>query len=172
MQLPYRTGTFDAAMSIAVLHHVSTEQRRRLLISETLRVLRPGGRALFYAWAAEQTHGRSGHVFEDSDVFVPFHSRVQPSKSCDVPGGKSRHASAALHDTHAVAVDADPDASMAPADSRGGVFDPEKKAIVFQRYCHVYREGELGVLLRSVGGLRILEEYYDTGNWCAVVEKE
>ena len=55
MQLPYRSGTFDAAVSIAVLHHVSTPERRRLLIKETLRVLRQGGQALFYAWVRDSS---------------------------------------------------------------------------------------------------------------------
>ena len=75
MALPYRAGAFDAALSIAVLHHVSSEPRRALLVAETLRVLRPGGVALFYAWAQEQHAGRSGHRFERQDVFVAWHQR-------------------------------------------------------------------------------------------------
>ena len=38
-------------------------------------MLRPGGVALFYAWAQEQHAGRSGHRFERQDVFVAWHQR-------------------------------------------------------------------------------------------------
>ena len=51
LALPYRSGCFDAAISIAVLHHVSSPPRRARLVAECLRVVRVGGRALFYAWA-------------------------------------------------------------------------------------------------------------------------
>jgi SAM-dependent methyltransferase len=79
-QLPYRDELFDAALSIAVLHHISSPARRRALIAETMRVVRAGGQALFYAWALEQREGeggsRSGHRFGGQDVLVPFHYRT------------------------------------------------------------------------------------------------
>ena len=43
LRLPYRDDVFDAGLSIAVLHHISTEARRRQLVRESLRVVRPGG---------------------------------------------------------------------------------------------------------------------------------
>ena len=161
MALPYRDGVFDAAMSIAVLHHVSTEARRRLLVSETLRVLRPGGRALLYAWAAEQSDGRSGHSFGDPDVFVPFHNRVHGA----TPPSATKVAASA-----SPAAD-DADGGVAALEAMGGVYDESKRAVVFQRYCHVYRDGELRALIESVGGSTILDEYDDTGNHCILIQK-
>ena len=67
VRLPYRSSAFDVALNIAVLHHLSTAERRLKCIQETLRILKPGGRALFYAWAKEQKTaplGRSGHQFD------------------------------------------------------------------------------------------------------------
>ena len=52
-----------------------------------------------------------------------------------------------------------------------GVVDEEKGAVVFQRYCHVYEEGELRDLFAQLPWLRVEEEYYDTGNWCITAEK-
>ena len=78
VRLPYRSNAFDVALNIAVLHHLSTAERRLKCIQETLRILKPGGRALFYAWAKEQKNGaenRSGHQFDAPDVLVPFHLR-------------------------------------------------------------------------------------------------
>jgi ubiquinone/menaquinone biosynthesis C-methylase UbiE len=52
--LPYRSGVFDAAISIAVLHHLSSHQRRLAALTEMLRILRVGGKLLVYVWAQEQ----------------------------------------------------------------------------------------------------------------------
>ena len=74
MHLPYKSDGFDTLLCIAVLHHVSTKKRRVRAMEECLRVLRPGGRALFYAWAWEQkkTASHTKHRFETQDVVVPF----------------------------------------------------------------------------------------------------
>ena len=72
LNLPYRDNTFDAAICIAVLHHISTKVRRQKLVSEVVRILRRDGVALFYAWAQEQEGGASGHRFATQDVIVPF----------------------------------------------------------------------------------------------------
>ena len=44
----------DAAISIAVLHHISSVSRRLQLLAELTRILRPGGQALVTVWASEQ----------------------------------------------------------------------------------------------------------------------
>lgn len=45
-------------------------------------------------------------------------------------------------------------------------------SVVYQRYCHVYVEGELEGLVEKVDGLKLLESYYDRSNWCVVAERE
>lgn len=67
LYLPVKTSFFDAAISIAVIHHLSTKERRIQAISEILRVLVEGGKALIYVWAKEQDE----KVFDEQDVFVP-----------------------------------------------------------------------------------------------------
>lgn len=56
MALPYRSGLFDAVISIAVLHHFSTAARRLRALTELARLLRPGGKLLVQAWALEQVN--------------------------------------------------------------------------------------------------------------------
>jgi hypothetical protein len=41
-------------MSIAVIHHLSTEENRYSSINEMLRVCKPGGNVLISLWALEQ----------------------------------------------------------------------------------------------------------------------
>ncbi|CAM6087992.1 unnamed protein product [Calypogeia fissa] len=54
LNLPYKTGFYDAAISIAVLHHLSNENRRKRAIEELLRVVCSGGKVLITVWAREQ----------------------------------------------------------------------------------------------------------------------
>ncbi len=52
--VPLRAGIFDAALSIAVLHHLSTRARRLAALRQLTRIVRPGGRILVYAWSLLQ----------------------------------------------------------------------------------------------------------------------
>nr|XP_005286672.1 probable tRNA methyltransferase 9B isoform X1 [Chrysemys picta bellii]XP_042698732.1 probable tRNA methyltransferase 9B isoform X1 [Chrysemys picta bellii]XP_042698733.1 probable tRNA methyltransferase 9B isoform X1 [Chrysemys picta bellii]XP_042698734.1 probable tRNA methyltransferase 9B isoform X1 [Chrysemys picta bellii]XP_042698735.1 probable tRNA methyltransferase 9B isoform X1 [Chrysemys picta bellii] len=66
--LPYRNECFDAVLSIAVIHHFSTKERRVRAIKEMARTLRVGGQMMIYVWAMEQKRRK----FEKQDVFVPW----------------------------------------------------------------------------------------------------
>ncbi|KAF7700337.1 probable tRNA methyltransferase 9B [Silurus meridionalis] len=68
LRLPYRDGCFDAVLSIAVIHHMSTKERRIRAIKEMARTLRVGGRVMIYVWAMEQKRRK----FEKQDIFVPW----------------------------------------------------------------------------------------------------
>jgi ubiquinone/menaquinone biosynthesis C-methylase UbiE len=56
MALPLREGCCDAVISIAVIHHFSSHERRVQAIRELARITRPGGRIMIYVWAFEQKH--------------------------------------------------------------------------------------------------------------------
>ncbi|KFP95991.1 Alkylated DNA repair protein alkB 8, partial [Leptosomus discolor] len=56
LSVPIRSGSCDACISIAVIHHFSTAERRLATIRELARLLRPGGLALIYVWAMEQEY--------------------------------------------------------------------------------------------------------------------
>lgn len=51
--MPYADNAFDNLICIAVLHHLSTAQKRSMAIEELMRVLKPGGRAFITVWATE-----------------------------------------------------------------------------------------------------------------------
>lgn len=50
----FRSNAFDVCLCIAVLHHLSTPERRLAGLKELVRVTRPGGLVLVYVWALEQ----------------------------------------------------------------------------------------------------------------------
>jgi tRNA (uracil-5-)-methyltransferase TRM9 len=82
LDLPHPRGVFDFAISIAVIHHLSTPERRVEAVATILEVLRPptspedkegGGKALLYVWALEQSGSRRGwDEGHEQDVMVPW----------------------------------------------------------------------------------------------------
>ncbi|KAF5922392.1 hypothetical protein HPG69_009432 [Diceros bicornis minor] len=88
LNLPFRDQGFDAIISIGVIHHFSTKQRRIRAIKEMARVLVPGGQLMIYVWAMEQKNRR----FEKQDVLVPW-NRALCSQLCSAssqPGRKKQ----------------------------------------------------------------------------------
>ncbi|MBN3314037.1 TRM9B methyltransferase, partial [Atractosteus spatula] len=86
LRLPYRDGCFDAVLSIAVIHHFSTKERRIRAIKEMARTLRVGGRVMIYVWAMEQKRRR----FEKQDIFVPWNPHPPSSPATRGYPGKAR----------------------------------------------------------------------------------
>jgi tRNA (uracil-5-)-methyltransferase TRM9 len=77
LDVPHPTGRFDFAISIAVIHHLSTRDRRIAALKSILELLRSetngGGRALLYVWALEQKSSRRGwDEGDEQDVMVPW----------------------------------------------------------------------------------------------------
>lgn len=56
LALPFREESFDAVLSIAVVHHFATTERRVHALKELARILRIGGRLVISVWAMEQKH--------------------------------------------------------------------------------------------------------------------
>lgn len=128
LSLPHPPSAFDFAISIAVIHHLSTPARRIAAISSILSTLKPGGKALIYVWALEQKNSRRGwDKGMQQDQMVPW---VKKEKKED---GKV-----------------------------------EEK--VYERYYHLYKEGELQSDAVEAGG-RVVEGGYEKDNWWVVVER-
>eukprot|EP00929_Paragymnodinium_shiwhaense_P092433 TRINITY_DN52345_c0_g2_i1.p1 TRINITY_DN52345_c0_g2~~TRINITY_DN52345_c0_g2_i1.p1 ORF type:complete len:382 (-),score=77.07 TRINITY_DN52345_c0_g2_i1:67-1071(-) len=190
---PLRDGIFDAAISIAVLHHLSTVPRRVQALREGARLLRPGGELLVYCWSFEQGEdiSRSRHRFAAQDVLVPFHYRQPQVKKPKEPKAKDQKASkkkgggydqekpqAACDEAAATDADAAAGKAEAASGATAASESPKEEAAfqedtqVQQRYCHVYSSGELLGLLEQVPELEVVEHYFDTGNWCAIARKK
>jgi tRNA (uracil-5-)-methyltransferase TRM9 len=84
LSLPHPNSSFDFAISIAVIHHLSSPSRRVQAVEEILQLLRRPppdgptdtcniGRALIYVWALEQENSRRGWgAGDEQDVMVPW----------------------------------------------------------------------------------------------------
>ncbi|KAG0428190.1 hypothetical protein HPB47_024814, partial [Ixodes persulcatus] len=152
LDVPFRDGIFDACLSIAVLHHLATPERREAAVREILRLLRPGGRALVYVWALEQAEGAPSKYLKASRNA----GRALPSGCEQTPGHLPVHANRTQFEARDMLV---------PWHSRG-------TEEVHYRYYHLFERGELSGLLERVSPGCVLEEYHDQGNWCAVVGKD
>ena len=51
----------------------------------------------------------------------------------------------------------------------GAEYNERKGLVVFQRYCHMYRHGELENLVSRVESLEIIDGGFETGNHFVIV---
>eukprot|EP00537_Pseudo-nitzschia_pungens_P005689 CAMPEP_0172375034 /NCGR_PEP_ID=MMETSP1060-20121228/59026_1 /TAXON_ID=37318 /ORGANISM="Pseudo-nitzschia pungens, Strain cf. cingulata" /LENGTH=963 /DNA_ID=CAMNT_0013101961 /DNA_START=93 /DNA_END=2984 /DNA_ORIENTATION=- len=175
MTVPLRSNSCDAAICIAVMHHLSTTDRRIRCIEELSRIVKQSGRIHIQAWAMEQA-ADSKRRFAAPDVFVPFNAQPKylDKASEKMKGAESRrdqnksrrggsdstpvsHSSKSVAELYSEAYD--------KAD-----FDERKGLVVFQRYCHMYRKGELDDLVCQIPGVRLIESGYESGNHYVILE--
>lgn len=76
LALPYRNDCFDAVMSIAVLHHISTPSLREKYVSEIMRCVKPGGFVLVTVWATTQPKKSNWVGIGNEDYLVPWKGQV------------------------------------------------------------------------------------------------
>ncbi|XP_036392859.1 alkylated DNA repair protein alkB homolog 8 [Megalops cyprinoides] len=191
LRVPLRDGVCDACISIAVIHHFSTQERRLAAVNELVRLLKPGGRALIYVWALEQEYNkqRSKYLKEkDPGLEERDGPGTEPmtDNTPDQGQGDAGNDDACLeqgqpkltvHTNRTAFTSQD---LLVPWHRKGGtskVSDtsnesklPESDPI-FHRYYHVFCEGELEDLCRKVKNITIQTSYHDQGNWCVIVEK-
>ena len=167
MHIPLKSDSCDAAICIAVMHHLSTAPRRLRCLQELSRVVKVGGRINVQAWALEQDEG-SRRKFAGTDVFVPFNAqpryldKVQAEKKDSV---LSMKAAAASGENKCKGV-----AEMYSDAYDGAEYDERKGLVVFQRYCHMYREGELADLVSKIDTLEMVEGGFENGNHFVILK--
>jgi alkylated DNA repair protein alkB family protein 8 len=161
MNIPFKNHSFDAAICIAVLHHLSTKSRRRRCIEELARIVKPGGLINIQAWAITQKKD-SRRQFAANDVFVPFNAQPKYLKALESHGlipienAESDSTHKSMAQVYSEALDAD--------------FDDRKGLVVFKRYCHMYKEGELEELLDEIPGVELVESGFEAGNYFIILK--
>jgi alkylated DNA repair protein alkB family protein 8 len=178
VSLPFVSDMFDATVCIAVLHHLSTVERRYAVLSELVRITRPGGQIMIQAWALEQGED-SKKVFDTQDTMVPWKLNkrfllqaedgmvpveVEPAVVSEVKGkGKKNKASYSTPEEEETTLTA---SELEQLTGHCKHVKEEKGGdLIFQRYCHVYKEGELENLCSSIPNCSIEETGWDKGNW-------
>lgn len=79
LNLPYRDNLFDAIIHVAVLHHISTRERRIIAIKELIRCCCIRGRICITVWADEQIKKEKWKLCNtnnsNTDYMIPFDKR-------------------------------------------------------------------------------------------------
>lgn len=143
LSLPHPLHSLDFAISIAVIHHLSTPERRVEAVRAVLDLLREGGRALIYVWALEQKDSRRGwDEGHEQDVMVPWVMKGKKEKR-----QKRKQTEVAI-------------------ESEDGE-DKKAEDKTFLRYYHLYRKGELERDIEEAAG-SVVEAGYEKDNWWAI----
>lgn len=180
MHLPHKENTFDFAISIAVIHHWSTRERRISAIRHIVSKLKSSGRALIYCWALEQKNSRRGyHEGLDQDVLVPWvlqdiksngnlndefidNDNEKPDLSGILPQERSVYMEAWKRRQKQKREE------MHQRDKKEK--NSQKTTITKYRYYHLYREGELEEDCKRAGCI-IESSGYEKDNWYVIVKK-
>ncbi|XP_043694395.1 tRNA (carboxymethyluridine(34)-5-O)-methyltransferase-like [Telopea speciosissima] len=222
VNLPYRAEFGDAAFSIAVLHHLSTESRRKKAIAELVRAVRKGGMVLITVWAVEQedrslvTKWTPLTQKYTEEWIGPGSPRVRNSSILtleSIPETEKNGARDQLRDSEQLSKDTtretthlslkNDDSSVALQNGKNienqqeyfipwhlpyhraevsgasacalanglAKKDDKKGAVVYNRYYHVFIEGELERLVSGIDNTVIIDRFYDKSNWCIILKK-
>ena len=74
----YREAIADYVISIAVLHHMASTDRRRQALSEIARLLKKDGRAMVTSWASDQKESNYVKQTKKDEVVVTTKSNLLP----------------------------------------------------------------------------------------------
>ncbi|KAK8133951.1 S-adenosyl-L-methionine-dependent methyltransferase [Apiospora sp. TS-2023a] len=174
LALPFPEGRADFAICVAVIHHMSTRERRREAVRALLDCVRrpssggngeDGGQILVYVWALEQSNSRRGwDEGTEQDLLVPWVMKQKKEKKEKKPKTKTKtkEVAAGNGEEAVVVADNDADSSSAPA--------PPPADTTYQRYYHLFRKGELEEDVVAVGG-KVVRNGYDKDNWWVVASR-
>ncbi|KAK0704979.1 S-adenosyl-L-methionine-dependent methyltransferase [Lasiosphaeris hirsuta] len=180
LSLPFRDRAVDFAICVAVVHHLSTRARRQEAIRQLLRCVKtgeaPSGQVLVYVWALEQGNSRRGwDEGGEQDLLVPWvlKSTSQTQQSRTLRRGLD-NPTTAKQDAVVANKSGEPPAPTMPAGDgpaagTGGVGHTDP--VVFQRYYHLYRKGELEEDVLAAGGV-VITSGYERDNWWTVAANE
>ena len=152
---PFRSQSFDFALSIAVIHHLRTPSRRLQSVKEMIRVMREGGKGLIFVWAFEENKSVRRHKLtvlngNEQDVLVPWSLNEFKDTKKEKESNNQFQKKRSKMDNEAQ--------------------PSETSEESFQRYYHLFKKGELDELVVEAGG-KIIESDYDRDNYYIIFEK-
>lgn len=160
LAVPLRNESIDACISIAVIHHLASKERRLKALEEMSRILIPGGKALIYVWAKNQEANNKMSTYllqnkqnnqneeqtENNEIVdnlsaLPVHTNRTQFKHKDI---------------------------LVPWKLKTKKIEDK----TFLRFYHVFDENELETLCSEIKTISVAKSYYDQGNWCVIFEKK
>ncbi|CAI5444618.1 unnamed protein product [Caenorhabditis angaria] len=140
--LPFLDNSSDAVISIAVLHHIATFERRRKMIEEIIRVVKPGGKFCVTVWSMDQSESEYAKMRGNKD---------------EIENVKEKEDRLKVHDGK----DFEQQDVLVP-------WIIDQKGETFLRYYHVFREGEAEILINSIDSCKLLSVEKEQGNYIVI----
>jgi len=142
LKLPIRSESFDAAISIAVIHHFSNELLRIQALKEIFRIVKKEGKILVYVWAMEQKQKK----FTEQDNFVPWHLQNKYENESKVE---------TLENGPSIMKDKKIDCT-----------------VYQRYYHVFYKGELEDIINKTGVDVEILKSYFDHANWCCIIKKK
>ena len=142
LKLPIKAESFDAAISIAVIHHFSNELLRMQALKEMFRIVKKGGKILVYVWAMEQKEKN----FKEQDNFVPWHLQNKYENETKVD---------TLQNGPNIMEDKKIDCT-----------------VYQRYYHVFYKGELEDLINKAGDDVEIIKSYFDHANWCCVIKKK
>ncbi|EDW01655.1 alkylated DNA repair protein alkB homolog 8 [Drosophila grimshawi] len=173
LQLPVRSASIDGCISIAVIHHLASSDRRLAALLEMARVLRPGGRGLVYVWAKDQRkNDKKSSYLRQNKAVNKQHTTEQAQRQKLAQQLENMEMDQQQQLQMQVPL---PVHTNRTEFQQQDVYVPwktkDKQRTTFLRYYHVFEEQELERLVSQVEGVVLRRSYYDQGNHCVIFEK-
>jgi len=162
LSIPFKDGAVGGGViCIAVLHHLASHSRRLEALKEIARILSPGARGLIYVWAREQNKD------DAMSSYLKQNKKNFKSKKCDEKEVSNRLGEFGLP-VHVNRTQFQHQDVLVPWKTKSQNKEEDKE---WKRFYHVFEEGELESLIAEVDQLKLVESYYDQGNWCCSFQK-
>lgn len=172
LQRPFRRGIADAVISVAVLHHLSTEGRRKKAVKEMYGLLKNhGGQGFITVWAKEEVEPESGQKDLDPaqlDRHEKYRRKIQERRKkqiidCDETDGAIENSK----DGKDVFV-----TWSVPSEASNSNPQQQQKEL---RYYHLFQQHELESLIEDAAeemgiSVKINHAGYERQNWYVVFE--
>ena len=142
LKLPVKSESFDAAISIAVIHHFSNELLRIQALKEIFRIVKKGGLVLVYVWAMEQKEKK----FTEQDNFVPWHLQNKYENESKV---------STLENGPNIMKDKKIDCT-----------------VYQRYYHVFYKGELEDIINKTGVYIEIVKSYFDHANWCCIIKKK
>lgn len=164
LNLPMTDDSIDACISIAVIHHLATKERRLRAIKQMMRVLKVKGQALIYVWAKDQQKEN-----KKSSYLLQHHKKDKELNSEEIATLSINNSKVELP-IHTNRTQFNHTNVLVPWKLKQKEI-PEGEQKIFLRYYHVFEDGELENLCRECENVEIIKSYYDQGNHCVILKK-
>jgi alkylated DNA repair protein alkB family protein 8 len=138
-------------------------QLRIRAIEELARITKKDGLLLIYVWAMEQENLK----VTQQDVLVPWNLQAKYESEKKLTDLFENEAGPQEEPIKKEEVSGEPENKETDI-----LMNEGKKTLVYKRYYHMFKKGELEELVGQVPGLEVQESYYDNDNWCVILKKK